>query len=285
MLIGAHVSVSGGYSKALEYAQSVEAECIQIFAKSPRQWRGPVPDSDAAAQFREARASVGGVPLFTHTAYLINLAAADDIMWEKSVLALADELTRANILGVDGVATHLGSNPSGDIGLTASRIASGIVAAFDQCGDCSARLLMENTAGAGATFGGTPEELGAVVRASGLTAEVLGVCIDTCHAHAAGLDVSGNRGWEDLLDSMDRECGEGRVGLIHANDCKFGRGEHKDRHEWIGDGFIGSAGFEAMLNQERLSDICAVLEMPGEVPEKDRENIARLKTLRTQGQS
>jgi len=285
MLIGAHVSVSGGYPKALEYARSVDAECIQIFAKSPRQWRGAALDPAAAASFVEARAEMGGMPLFTHTAYLINLAAADDAMWEKSVYALSDEITRGHLLGADGVVTHLGSNPSEDIGLTAKRIAEGVVAAFELCGECSARLLLENTAGAGATYGGSPEELGAVVRASRLESDILGVCIDTCHAHAAGIDVSGSTGWTALLDALDTECGEGRVGLIHANDCKFGLGEHKDRHEWIGDGFIGAGGFSAMMAEERLASTCAVLEMPGEIPDKDSVNIARLKDLRGHNQS
>ena len=142
-------------------------------------------------------------------------------------------------------------------------------------------LLLENTAGAGSTFGGSFDELGAVL--SGLDRAGVarsGLCLDTCHAWAMGIDVASAAGWADALDHIDVCCGPGRVRAVHANDCKFPRGEHKDRHEWIGDGTIGEAGFAAMLAEPRLEGVPAILEMPGEIPVKDTENIARLKRLR-----
>lgn len=281
MYFGAHVSVAGGLTRAVEYATSVGCECIQVFAKSPRQWNGPPTDRDKAAAFREActRANLRGV--FSHTAYLINLAAADPGLYEKSVRALADELHRGALLGVDGVVTHIGASSDGDRDAITTRVAEGVQNAIelsDAMGG-AARLLLENTAGAGSTFGSSFAEIGTVIASTALPPERLGVCIDTCHAFAFGYSLDSASGWETAVSEL-RECvGLDRIGLLHVNDCKFERGSHKDRHEWIGDGHIGRAGFSAMVCVSELSGVCGVTEMPGEAPEKDRINVARLTEL------
>jgi deoxyribonuclease-4 len=142
-------------------------------------------------------------------------------------------------------------------------------------------LLLENTAGAGDSFGATIEQLGEALRGVGSAGpERLGVCVDTCHAHAAGIPVSTRSDWDALLDRVVAVCGEGAWQAIHANDCIAPLGSHRDRHAWIGDGAIGEEGFSAMLTNEALSDIPAITEMPGEIPEKDAENIRRLASLR-----
>lgn len=282
MRIGAHISVSGGYGKALDYADSVGCECAQIFAKSPRQWRGSAIDPENAATFRRLREERGFGPVFTHTAYLINPATSDPILREKSIAALADELVRGSLLGAAGVVTHIGNDPDLDPAAAALRVGEAAVRAFELAGGdaCQTRLLLENTAGAGRTFGSNFEELGACIDASGLPADRIGVCLDTCHAWAYGLPVDTEEGWREVVAGLDGCCGVGRLGLIHANDCLFERGSKRDRHAWIGDGFIGSAGFAAMVCTPGLEDVCVVTEMPGEVPIKDAENIERLKTLR-----
>lgn len=284
MRIGAHISVSGGYDKALDYALSVGCECVQVFAKSPRQWRAAPLAEEAAANARRALAAHGDLPLFTHTAYLINLATADAEMREKSVAALADELVRGGMLGAAGVVSHVGAAPDEDRSAVAARVASAIVEAYERAGSArgSARLLLENTAGAGSTFGANVTELCNVVAATGLDAASLGVCIDTCHGFAYGMALDTAGGWTVLLDEIESSIGLARLGLIHANDCKFERGSKKDRHEWIGDGHVGEAGFRAMLCEPRLAGVCAVTEMPGEVPEKDAVNIGRLSALRSE---
>ena len=282
MLLGAHISVAGGYDKALDYAFDVGCECAQIFAKSPRQWRGPSVDPNAAAAFRQARETRGFGPIFTHTAYLINPATPDPLLREKSIMALADELVRGSLLGAAGVVTHIGNDPDGDPAAAANRVAEACVRAFELAGgdSCHTRLLLENTAGAGHTFGSTFEELGACISASGLPPERLGVCLDTCHAFAFGFAVDTAQGWRDIVEGVHACCGIDRLGLIHANDCLFERGSRRDRHAWIGDGFIGMDGFSAMVCAAELADICAVTEMPGEVPIKDSENLRRLRALR-----
>ncbi len=282
MLFGAHVSVSKGYVHALEYALSVGCECLQLFAKSPRQWRGPAIDVDAAAEFVDARRDVAFGPVYTHTAYLINLATDDAALRERSTEALADELVRGAALHAAGVVTHLGNDPGGDTAAAAQRAGRAIAAAFENAGAAGheTRLLLENTAGAGRTFGGSFEQLSAVIDAADLAPERLGVCLDTCHGFAHGFALDTPEGWVRALDELENAIGLDRLALVHANDCLFERGSRRDRHAWIGDGFIGEAGFEAMICEPRLEGVSAVTEMPGQAPEKDAVNIARLRSLR-----
>lgn len=282
MIFGAHVSVSGGYLKALDYAQQVGCECMQLFAKSPRQWRGAAINPDAAMGFREARDAAGFGPVFSHTAYLINLSTTNEELYEKSVAALADELVRADMLGCDGVVTHIGNVPDGDRAAAAKRVSAAILRAFDAAGgeSCSTRLLLENTAGAGSTYGSSFKEVGAAISESGLGPQRLGMCFDTCHGWAYGYRIDSESGWSEIVAQIDRYVGLERLGLIHANDCKFDVGSNKDRHEWIGDGFIGTEGFSAMVCEKGLMSVPVVTEMPGEVPDKDSVNIARLKAFR-----
>lgn len=282
MLFGAHVSVSRGYLEAFEYARSVGCECMQIFAKSPRQWKASRMDADAAQAFIAAREAVAFGPLFTHTAYLINLSTDNDELREKSVVALADELVRGTLLGAAGVVTHIGNDPAGDVRSAGKRAGASIAAAFELAGKEArpARLLLENTAGAGRTFGGSFEEVALAIDAAGLPSELLGMCLDTCHAFAYGMEVDTSAGWSAVGREMEAAVGMDRLGLIHANDCRYERGAHKDRHEWIGDGFIGIGGFAAMTCEPKLESCCVVTEMPGDVPEKDAVNIARLVGLR-----
>jgi len=282
MLFGAHVSVSGGYDKALDYAQSVGCECIQIFAKSPRQWRGSSLDPEAAAAFRALRDERSFGPVFTHTAYLINLSTTNEALYEKSVVALADELSRGSVLGAAGVVSHIGNVPDGDRDAATERVATAIVRAFDLAGGdaCETRLLLENTAGAGTSFGCTFEEIGACIQATNMGPERVGMCFDTCHGWAFGYRVDTADGWRETIGALSASVGVDRLGLIHANDCKFAAGTNHDRHEWIGDGFIGAEGFSAMVCVPQLACVPVVTEMSGEIPDKDVVNVQRLVSMR-----
>lgn len=281
MLVGAHLSVSDGYPKTVEYALEVGAECLQVFGKSPRQWQGRPIDPSAAEEFVALRAEAGLGPVFTHTAYLINLATDAEPVRSKSIAALADEMTRGRMLGAAGVVLHIGHDPHDDPGAAAARVAAGITEAFGICG-CThpeTRLLLENTAtrGFGSSFDGFAATVAALpgeVRAS------VGVCLDTCHAFAAGIELGAPAAWETLVDEIEAACGAGAIGLVHTNDCMFELGSHRDRHAWIGQGFLGEEAFAAMLCVPRLRSVCAVTEMPGEIPDKDIVNITKLKELR-----
>lgn len=279
MLIGAHVGVSGGYPQSIDYAESVGCEAIQIFAKSPQQWRAKPTGPEVAAAFRERRAASSIAFVCTHTAYLINLGSEDDALWERSWRALADELARAAMLGANATVTHTGTNRSGSLEVGARRIAEGIRLAFQEAPE--GVLLLENTAGAGTTFGTGPEELGAVLGMLDADwSERLGVCLDSCHAHAAGWDLSSADGWGAFTEGLETCCGRGRIQVVHANDSTFGLGARKDRHAWVGDGTIGRDGFAAMFAQHRLASAAAIVEVSGDVPEKDETNVTRLKELR-----
>jgi len=285
MRIGAHISVAGGYPKAVDYAIDVGCECAQVFAKSPRQWNAPPTDPVRAQEFVALRAERGLRPLFTHTAYLINLATDNDDMWRRSVNALADEISRGRLLDADGVITHLGSNP--DPQRACERIVEGVDQAFeiaerlsggDQ--DSVTRLVLENSAGAGYHYGGPIAQIADVICRTETPSALLGVCLDTCHAHAFGIDMTSDDAWGQVLADIAGACGESGLRVVHANDCMFELGSRRDRHAWIGDGMMGEGAFEAMMRALVDTDVCVITEMPGEVPDKDVENLSRLKRMR-----
>lgn len=283
MLVGAHLSVSGGYEKTVAYALEVGAECLQVFAKSPRQWKAKPLDADKAREFVSLRAAADLGPLFTHTAYLINLSTDDESLRERSFIALADEIDRGRMLGATGVVSHVGNDPGSDPRAAACRAAASITAALALCTEPSngVRLLLENTAGAGRSYGSSFEQMGWILdELSPSDQTLVGVCLDTCHAHAYGIDLSDSAAWTAITSEISKTCGDSALGLIHANDCKFERGSKKDRHEWIGDGFIGNEAFEAMVCAPELETVPVITEMPGDVPMKDSMNISRLKNLR-----
>lgn len=280
MLIGAHVGVANGYPEALDYAVSVGCECVQVFGKNPRQWRAAPIDPGIAARFRARRDELGMGWVVTHSAYLINLGSEDDALWERSWIALADELIRAMAFGADAVVTHIGTNRSGDLETGASRVADGARQAL-QVADVPVTLLLENTAGAGASFGNGPVEIGAVLALlDGDWHDRLGVCLDTCHAHAAGWDLASTTGLDSFVSGMESCCGASRIRTIHANDCLGETGSFRDRHAWVGDGTIGIEGFRALFEHPGLRGASVIVEMPGEIPLKDEENVRRLKELR-----
>jgi len=256
---------------------------MQVFAKSPRRWAGPPTDPKMAADFRAACISAGIGPVFTHASYLINMGAEGDDLWERSTAALADELTRAAGIGAAGVVIHLGRRFSDDDAECVARVTACATNAAALAGDRCVPLLLENSAGAGRQFGVSVDEMAAAM-VSVRDAEVeTALCFDTCHGFAGGIDVRGDEGWHSALERLTSLAGSRAVRLVHANDCKGEFGSHKDRHEWIGDGHIGAEGFAAMMRQAALDGASVVVEMPGEGPYKDAENVRRLKSLRDGG--
>jgi deoxyribonuclease-4 len=282
--IGAHLSVGDGYDATMTYALEVGCECLQVFAKSPRTWAGPPVDPEAAARFATARTSAGVAPCVTHAAYLINLGSLEPQMWERSMLALADELLRAAVLRAEGVVVHMGTAVEGpEVGarLVAAGVCRAWTIASSALGVSAPTVLLENAAGAGHSFGRDIAEIAATVDA--VTAggvEAVGVCIDTCHAFASGIDVRDSAAWSEFIGGFDHAIGLDRLRIVHANDCAGGLGERRDRHAWIGEGGIGGSGFAAMFAERRLAHVAAIVEMPGEVPVKDAENLSRLRRLR-----
>ena len=278
--IGAHVPMAGGLGCALHYARDTGCEAMQIFPKSPRRWAGPALDPAAADAFREDVRATSFGPVFTHASYLINLGSDNDELWEKSSVALADELIRGCQVGASGVVVHLGRRFSDDETECIGRVAACVLAAAGIAGERAARVLLENSAGAGRQFGCSVAEMAAALNAVRNVGVDAALCFDTCHGFASGIDIRTGEGWAAALSELDSLCGPGAVALIHANDCKGEIGSHKDRHDWIGDGLIGLDAFEAMFAQPGLFGAAVVVEMPGDGPHKDEENVRRLKALR-----
>ncbi|MEO8195900.1 MAG: deoxyribonuclease IV [Thermoanaerobaculia bacterium] len=259
--LGAHVSVAGGFVEGLRRGTGLACDALQIFVKSPSQWQSkPLLPADASA-FRAAHAASAIGPVVAHAAYLINLAAPDPQILAKSRAALVDELCRCEALGVPALVVHPGAHLGTGVeqGLTA--IARSLDAVDAAVGGCPTRILLEITAGQGTVLGSRLQHL-AAIRAQAESRQRLGVCLDTCHAFAAGYAIDSAAGWDDFLAELDAEIGFELVGCVHLNDSVGTLGSRKDRHANIGDGCLGVEPFRRLLAEPRLLHAPMILETP-----------------------
>jgi deoxyribonuclease-4 len=278
--IGAHMSIEGGLHRALERGSALGCGAVQIFLKSHRQWAGrPLGPQDVRA-FAAARRATGIRRVFAHASYLINLAAPGAPQWTQAVAAFADELERAETLGLSCVVIHPGSHLGQGVDAGLARIVAALDAVTRRTPGYRVKVALENTAGAGGTLGRTFAELGRMIRGAARP-ERLGVCIDTCHLFAAGYDIRTPAGWTAALEECAREVGLGRVLAFHLNDARAPLGSGLDRHEHIGRGFLGRTPFRMLLADPRLRRVPKVLETPkAPDPAADRRNLAVLRRLR-----
>ena len=278
--LGAHMSIAGGMPKAVERARSVEATALQVFVKSSNQWAArPIPPDEAEEYRREASAAQLDRFTLAHASYLVNVASPDASLWEKSTVALGDELARCAQLGIPWLVVHPGSHvgTGAEAGLT--RVALALKRVLERRDTGDAGILLENTAGQGSALGGRFEELATMIERAGSPARV-GVCIDTCHALVSGYELRDRASYEALVTSLDRAVGLDRVRGFHLNDSKGDLGSHLDRHEHIGKGRLGLAAFGFLLNDRRFAQIPMVLETPkGDELAEDRMNLAALRSL------
>lgn len=260
MLIGAHVSTSGGLTKAVERGVETESTAIQIFNQSPRMWRPTKYTDDDFAAFRAAMGESTVDAVIIHSIYLINPGTADPDMQKKSLTALTHALSVGDGIGAVGVVLHPGPVMKGqEYDDTIKRIAALVKTALDHTEEC--KVLLENAAGRNAV-GGKFEHLADLIDLLGGD-ERVGVCIDSCHSHAAGYDVRSIDAVTETVDELDRIVGLDRVKALHLNDSRDEFGSHRDRHENLGDGFIGKDGIAAFLSEPRFQEIPAFLEIPG----------------------
>ncbi len=277
-LLGAHMSVAGGVSKALERGKSIGCDTIQIFTRNNNRWVSkPIPPEEIE-RFHEQVKATGIWPVFSHAAYLINLASPKDDLWVKSMEAFIDELVRAEKLNLLGVVLHPGSHMGAGEEAGIARIA----AALDRCHEATEGFktltLLEITAGTGDHLGYRFEQL-AEIRSRVKHPERVAYCFDTCHAFAAGYDFRTREGYEAVMDEFDRVLGLERLKAFHFNDSKHPLGSRKDRHEHIGQGHIGLDGFRWIVNDPRFQQIPMVLETP---KSKDmHEDVENLRVLRS----
>ncbi len=278
-LLGAHQSIAGGYFKAVEIAARVGCDCVQVFTKNNNQWRAKeISDAEAAA-FREALVRLNIVRPIAHDSYLINLAAPDDELWLKSIAAFAHELERADRLGIPYVVTHPGSYTTTSEAAGLKRIAAALDEVHRRTAGVAARCLLENTAGQGTNLGHRFEHLQAILN-SVREPQRLGVCIDTCHAFAAGYPLESKQQYDDTMGDLERCVGLERVRAFHLNDSKKGLGSRVDRHEHIGEGLLGLEPFRHLLNDPRFHDVPMYLETPKGTRDGEDLDTVNLRTLR-----
>ena len=278
MKIGAHVSTAGGVSKAIGRGQEIGCEALQIFGSSPQSWAfRDVPEAEIEA-FRQNMADTGMGPVFLHAIYLVNLGTNRPDVLEKGIDSLAAHLNLAGKLGADGLIFHPGSH--GGVGFEGvlPQVADSIRKALDNAPDGPC-LAVENMAGMGKHIGAKFEELGAILDA--VDDQRLKVCLDTQHSFAAGYDLTTGEGIEDMLAQLDAGPGSANVVAIHANDSKRVCGSGVDRHENIGEGFIGESGFAVLMGHPAFANVPFLLEVPGfERKGPDRRNVDMLKEIR-----
>ncbi len=281
MKIGAHVSASGSIDKAIDRAEAMGAEAIQVFVSGPTSWRVKQ-HSETEVEAYRARVEESGIePAFFHGVYLINLGSPDPELRHKGIDSLVTYQTTAARIGCQGTIFHVGSHK----GLGFDAVLPQVVEAFREVLESSPEgpwLIIENSAGMGNSIGASFTQIGKIIREVG--SDRVKVCVDTQHSFANGYNVGDKGGLDEAMDEFEREIGLDRLVAVHANDskCEFEGG--LDRHENIGEGYIGLKGFEVITAHPAFTDVPFLLEVPGhERGGPDRKNIDTLKAMRPEG--
>jgi len=278
--IGVHLGTAGGASNAVERAREIGASTFQIFSSSPRMWRAPKVDPAQAARMRELRAKLDVRPLVIHTSYLVNVCSQTDEIRQKSIVAFRGEIERALTFGAEYLVLHPGSwkGLTRDEGLALA--ADSIKRAIDGLPwqGTGFHILIENTAGAEFSLGGSFEQVAELVERLKPSAPV-GVCLDTCHTHVAGYDMVSKEGYEETMEQAAMTFGFDAVRVWHCNDAKAARGSKLDRHEHIGQGTMGAEPFRRLLNDARWGHCAFIAETPVDEPGDEERNVRVLKSL------
>ena len=250
--IGAHMSIAGGVSRAVDRAEVHGCEALQIFSKNASRWASKPLDAEEVRRFRRRVDETGVHPVVSHASYLINLATEFEPLRAQSIAAFIDELDRAHALGLMGVVIHPGTCTSGSEAEAIERVASAVKTAFKSAPRRRTMVLFEHTAGQGRTIGHRFEHLAGIL--AGLDGSPrAGVCLDTCHLIASGYDIVSEAGYRDTLAAFDRLIGLERLRVLHANDSKRPCGSRIDRHEHIGAGCLGLEAFRRLFEDSRLN--------------------------------
>jgi deoxyribonuclease-4 len=281
MLIGAHVSTSGGLPTAIERGQERGCESIQIFNQSPRMWRPTRYGEEDFTAFREAMEQSRVEAVIIHAVYLINCATKDRELRKKSLASLTHALRIGDGIGAAGVVLHPGAQKGEPLGPSIKRSAKVIAEAVDETEGC--RLLLEQTAGHKGLLGRDFDQTAELIELAG-GGRRLGLCLDSCHLFVQGYDITDAEHLGEVLDQADAKVGLERLGAVHVNDAAAPLGSCRDRHANVGKGEMGRQGLAAFLSEPRFEGLPATLETPG--PEKrgpDRKEVAAAKRLRKAG--
>lgn len=278
--IGIHLGTGGGASTAVERAREIGANTFQIFSSSPRMWKAPKIAPEQCERMRNLRSAHDIGPLVIHTSYLVNVCSQNEEVRQKSIAAFRGEIERALALGAEYLVLHPGSwkglTREQGLALAAASIAEAIHGLPWQ--GTGFHILIENTAGAEFSLGGSFEQVAELVERLSATAPV-GVCLDSCHTHVAGYDIVTRDGYEDTVAQIQATMGLAAVRVWHLNDAKAARGSKLDRHENIGLGTIGTEPFRRLLNDPRFAHCAFIAETPVDEPGDDERNVRILKSL------
>jgi deoxyribonuclease IV len=261
VLAGAHVSSSGGIHTAIDRAESLGAEAVQVFTQSPRAWRPTNHDPANLERFKERRKEAGLEAVVCHAVYLLNLAAPDDAVWEKSRDALLNTVDVACAIDADGVVLHVGSHLGAGFETGLERALPPLRDALERCEGTGTWLLLENSAGAGGTIGRSVDELAVLHERLGAHPR-LGLCLDSCHLWVSGVDVTDAEVFAACVSEVDERIGLERLRCLHVNDAEAPLGSNRDRHANVGEGLLGE-GLGVFLAHPRLQGLPAILEVPG----------------------
>jgi deoxyribonuclease-4 len=274
--VGVHVSIAGSLDRAVDRAEERGCDAFQIFSRNPRGWNfAPLPD-ETATKFREKLAATGLISV-DHMPYLSNLASPNPDTYKRSVATLTSELDRCQQLGIRYLVTHLGHHLGDGIAGGRKRVIEAINEAFD-ASDNSVMLILENTAGEKNSVGSSFEHIRGIT--DGIDApKRIGVCLDTCHAFAAGYEMRTEDGIAETLRQFDELIGLERLNVVHLNDTKGDRGSGLDRHEHIGMGLIGEDGFWRILHHPVFREVPLICETPIDERRDDLGNIAKVREL------
>jgi deoxyribonuclease-4 len=273
------MSIAGGIAKSFTRGEQVGCEAMQIFSKNDRQWKAKpyTPDDVAAFKAEQARTGIG--PVIVHCSYLVNLAAAADELWEKSIAAFTDELERCALLGIPAIVVHPGAHTGSGEENGLRREADALNRLFDAGIGAGVTVLLENTAGQGTALGWRFEHLARLLELVERR-ERLGVCLDTCHLLAAGYDIRTADTYAATMNEFARVIGLEQLKAWHLNDSQKDLGSRVDRHTHIGEGCIGLEAFRLLVNDPRFVDLPMIIETPkGKDMAEDVENLARLRAL------
>jgi deoxyribonuclease-4 len=267
------MSIAGGLHRALERGYAIGCTSVQIFSHNPRGWRATAISTEDAGLFRETRSRLDMGPVFVHTSYLINIASPKKDLREKSLAMLREEMLRADTIGAEYVVLHTGTAHDGE---GRERAIKSIRQALGGLG-VSSSLLIENTSGKRGDISSTVKDLADII--DGTSGLVFGVCLDSCHAYAAGYDLSTQEGGDTLAGEVMKYLGESSVRLLHLNDSKGEMGSGTDRHEHLGHGRIGLKGLGFFVKQKVFGEAPAILETPKESNDDDLKNLRILRSL------
>ena len=281
MIPGAHVSTSGGIHTAIDRAEAIGGESLQIFTQSPRTWRPTNHDPANFERFKERRAEAGIQGVVCHALYLVNLATPDEEIYEKSVTTLMNTVDVACAIEADGVVFHVGSHLGAGFEAGLEHVVPALERALERCSETT-WLLIENSAGAGGTIGRSVDELAVLVDRLDRHPR-LGICLDSCHLWVSGVDVTDRAALDVCVDEVEERIGLDRLRALHVNDAAAPLGSNRDRHANLGEGEIGE-GMSVFLAHPKLQGLPTILEVPG--PDghgPDANEIQKLRDLHSRG--